>query len=223
MCVNKKNSFFLFNFEITSYCNAECPSCFRTVNEMNNFFPKNTHLKIKTFEDMILSNLDFFNFLRNNKQIVAKFCGEYGDPLMHPQIETLISIANQVFDWVEVFTNGGLRNPKWMKKVLSHFDKLCFRFAIDGLTDEINQIYRKNVNTTLAFDNMIECVKYGSVFWDYTVFSHNYFELNDVILFAEKHNLDLNVRFNKRPFNKISDKDMYKCVEILKSYNVKYY
>ena len=129
----------IFNFEITSYCNADCPSCFRTLYKES--LPSTRHLKIEDFEFLILHNIKFF---KNNQHenLLAKFCGEIGDPLLHPNIEQLISIAETVFDNVEIYTNGGLRNPKWIKNILTRYKKTRFVFGIDGLTDVTNQIYR---------------------------------------------------------------------------------
>ena len=57
--------------------------------------------------------------------------------------------ASMAFDKIEIFTNGGLRSNKFVKDVLKN-PKVHFIFGIDGITDEINQKYRKGVNTKLA-------------------------------------------------------------------------
>jgi len=207
----------LFNFEITSYCNAGCPSCFRT--RKPEIISPNKHLKIEDFEFLILNNI---NFLKNKQYTdqIAKFCGEVGDPLLHPKIEQLISMAECVFDKVEINTNGGIRNPKWIKNILTQYKKTSFVFGIDGLTDVTNQIYRVNVRTDIALKNMIESAKYAFTRWEYTIFTHNYFELPDVIDFARKHNLDLLCRFNGREFNKLDDENIFNCEELLKKNNI---
>lgn len=210
----------MFNFEITSYCNAGCPSCFRTLEKEN--LPLNKHLKIEDFEFLILNNI---NFLKNNQYAnqIAKFCGEVGDPLLHPKIEQLISMAECVFDEVEIYTNGGIRNPKWIKNILTQHKKTSFVFGIDGLTDETNQMYRVNVRTNIALKNMIESAKYAFTRWDYTIFNHNYLELPDVIDFARKNKLKLLCRFNGREFNKLDDENIFNCEGLLKKNNIRYY
>jgi|TARA_Y100001951_G_scaffold42094_1_gene33329 MoaA/NifB/PqqE/SkfB family radical SAM enzyme len=210
----------ILNFEITSYCNADCPSCFRT-REKENLSPYR-HLQVEDFELLVLNNIDFF---KNNQyhKLSAKFCGEIGDPLLHPNIEQLISIAEHVFDNIYIFTNGGIRNAKWIKKILKRYRKTIFVFGIDGLTDETNQMYRVNVRTDIALKNMIESVKHGFTKWHYTIFNHNYQELSDVITFAKKHNLDLLCRFNGREFNKLDDENIVKCEDLLQKNNIGYF
>jgi len=212
----------IFNFEITSYCNAGCPSCFRTRHPEELKLILNKHLKVEDFEFLILHNIKFF---KNNQyeNLLAKFCGEVGDPLLHPNIEQLISIAETVFDNVEIYTNGGIRGPKWIKKILTRYKKTSFVFGIDGLTDEINQIYRVNVRTDIALKNMVESAKYKTPRWDYTIFSHNYYELPDVIKFARKNSLRLLCRINGREFNKLDDENIFICEELLKKNNISYY
>jgi MoaA/NifB/PqqE/SkfB family radical SAM enzyme len=213
----------LFNFEVTSYCNAGCPSCFRTI------FPTEQkrelvikHLKVEDFKFLISHNTNFIYFHLKNQYIklVAKFCGEIGDPLMNPDLSELASIAEDVFDSVEIYTNGGLRNPNWVKNFLEKHKKTHFVFGIDGLTDEINQIYRVNVRTDIALKNMIESAKYAYTRWDYTIFNHNYHELSDVIKFAKKHDLDLLCRFNGREFNKLDDVKINNCEGLLNAHNI---
>ena len=66
----------------------------------------------------LLNNIEFLK--RNNYDIIiAKFCGEIGDPLMNPFLDKITSIAENVFDKVEIYTNGGLRSSEWIKKFLS--------------------------------------------------------------------------------------------------------
>jgi len=210
----------IFNFEITSYCNADCPSCFRTLYKES--LPSTRHLKIEDFEFLILHNIKFF---KNNQHenLLAKFCGEVGDPLLHPNIEQLIGIAETVFDNVEIYTNGGLRNPKWIKNILTRYKKTRFVFGIDGLTDVTNQIYRVNVRTDIALKNMVESAKHRITRWDYTIFNHNYHELPDVIKFSRKNFLKLLCRFNGREFNKLDDENIFICEESLKKNNISYY
>ena len=222
--------FILYNFEISSYCNAGCPSCFRTSLLDSKKYPMNQssymnrlkHLSIDDFQDMLLNNIEFFK-IRNHEQIVAKFCGEVGDPMMHPQLDQLIGIASTVFDKVEIFTNGGLRNSKWIKKMLTKHKKLFFIFGIDGVTDEVNQKYRVNVRTDLAFENMIQSAKLRFTKWDFTIFEHNWHQLQDAINFASKHKIYILVRVNGRAYSKISNQNLIEVEKILKKNNTNYY
>lgn len=224
------SNFLLFNFEITSHCNAKCPSCFRTMmldwkNSWSTevkYMSTLKHLSVDDFEEFILNNVAF---LKNNsyEYIEAKFCGEVGDPLMHPKLEKLIEIASTIFDKVEIYTNGGLRKNIWVKNIIKKYPKLFFVFGIDGITDDVNQKYRIGVRTDLALSNMIESAKHRFTKWDFTIFEHNYHQLQESIDFASKHGIYMLVRVNGRPFSKIQ-KDNLKTVEkILQKNRTNYY
>ena len=211
----------VLNFELTSFCNAHCPTCFRT--KFLKKLPKPlTHLTVDNFETFILENLKFLKH-NNYDRLIAKFCGEIGDPLMNPFLDTITSIAESVFDSVEIYTNGGLRSQKWIKNFLLENKKTTFVFGIDGLNNDINQKYRVNVDTNKALTNMFEASKYRWTRWDYTIFEHNFHELPDVVNMAKKYNLNLICRFNGREFRKINDMDLIKCEDFLKREKVNYY
>jgi MoaA/NifB/PqqE/SkfB family radical SAM enzyme len=214
------DSFVLFNFETTSYCNVKCPSCFRTsLNKYDDKCLKLEHLSIEDFDFFLWENGKYFKSIRSSyNEIVAKFCGELGDPLMHPKMDELALLASRFFDRVEIFTNGGLRNPKWIKSLLQKNEKLYFIFAIDGLTHETNKKYRIGSNTNLAFDNMFESVKHRSTKWDFTVFEHNFQEVEDAIKVALDHKIQMHVRINGRNFSKISEKNLIKLEKDLVKY-----
>tara|TARA_Y100000361_G_scaffold66820_1_gene58751 strand:- start:2257 stop:2952 length:696 start_codon:yes stop_codon:yes gene_type:complete len=222
--------FILYNFELSSYCNAGCPSCFRTslldgekysMNQ-SSYMKKLKHLSIDDFQYMLLNNIEFFK-KRKYEQVVAKFCGEVGDPMMHPQLDQLIGIASTVFDKVEIFTNGGLRNSNWIKKMLIKYKKLFFIFGIDGVTDEVNQKYRVNVRTDIAFENMIQSAKLRFTKWDFTIFEHNWHQLQDAIDLASDHKIYILARVNGRAYSKISDQNLIEVEEILKKNKTNYY
>ena len=227
-------SFVLFNFETTSYCNAKCPSCFRTANlyiedQYHGPIRHFKHLSVEDFEEFLLNNSKYLNSIKSspgNKKydlVVAKFCGEIGDPLMHPEMDKLVSLASMVFNRVEIFTNGGLRNPEWINQILNKNNNLYFVFGIDGVTDEINQKYRIGVRTDLAFSNMLMSVKQRDTKWDFTVFEHNYHQLQDAIDFAEKHEIYINVRINGRPYSKLKKEKISLVEDILKKNSTNYY
>ena len=221
---NSGQTYLILNFEISSYCNADCPSCFRT-HRKELITPIN-HLSVEEFESLILNNINFFKYHTLDSKyefLTARFCGEIGDPLISPHLEDLIRIAETVFDKIDIFTNGGMRSPNWFKKILSHNKKTHFVFGIDGLTDEMNQIYRVKVKTDLAFKNMIESAKHRYTRWDYTIFNHNFHELKDVIGFSKTNGINLQCRFNGREFHKIDDKHLKECEELLLKNDVRYY
>jgi MoaA/NifB/PqqE/SkfB family radical SAM enzyme len=211
-----KPKFILYNFELTTYCNAKCPSCTRTVLDLKNL----KHLPVSDFEDFVFNN---YRFLKSDdREVVAKFCGEVGDPMMHPKLSKIIEMASIAFDKIEIFTNGGLRNNKFVKDILEN-PKVHFIFGIDGTTDEVNQKYRIGVNTKLALSNMIVSAKHRFTKWDYTIFEHNYHQLQDAIDFAEDHGIYILARVNSRPFAKLNPNKLSYVEDILKKNRTNYY
>jgi MoaA/NifB/PqqE/SkfB family radical SAM enzyme len=186
----------IIDFNITNYCNAKCPTCKR--------FNPTKYLEIT--EGLEITHMDFDEYktaIEHNKEYFKNktcyFCGEFGDPLMHPRITDFAELANSVFQEVLIYTNGGLSRDTFFNYVIETENNINVRFGIDGLTHEINSIYRINVNTKLAYKNMVLLAKHNKAWWDYTIFEHNRHEIEDVIQFARDHNVILALRCNLRP------------------------
>ena len=209
-------SFILYNFELSTYCNAKCPTCTRTMMNIKHL----EHLSVNDFEDFVWNNYRFLK--KDTRKIIAKFCGEVGDPMMHPKLLTMVEIASTTFDKIEIFTNGGLRSNKFIRDILK-YEKAHFIFGIDGTTDEINQKYRIGVNTDLALSNMTESAKHRFTKWDYTIFEHNYHQLQDAIDFSKKHGIYIMARVNSRPFSKLKSEKISLVENILKKNKTNYY
>ena len=115
------------NFGITSYCNASCPLCERTI-QIDNL--KINHLSLKK----ILKNLQ--NLPTNMTTVIL--AGDFGDPLMHPDITDIIKMCNDHSKTVRIHTNGGLRNPEWFKHIGQKYPQTEIVFGIDGLDQSTN-------------------------------------------------------------------------------------
>lgn len=208
----------LYNFEISTYCNAKCPTCFRTHTPQ-----KLRHLNIDLFQKFLLK--EFENIKTLNKISIAKFCGELGDPLLHPKIENIIFLASKIFDEVRIYTNGGCRKNTWFYKIMTKYKNLFFVFGIDGTSNEYNRQYRINVNTDLAISNMLSSSEIDSsrTYWEYTVFNFNYQDVQNALGIAKKNNISIKFRFNGRDYCKL---DEYLTDELSKKFNeenIEYY
>lgn len=208
------------DFNITNHCNAKCPTCKRF--DADNYLEITpglnvTHMKFEDFVETIEKNKDFF------KGKIAYFCGEFGDPLMHPQIKEFAEIASEVFSELVIYTNGGLSRKDFFNFVSNTTKNIVVRFGIDGLTHEINNLYRINVNTELAFKNMFFLANYGKAVWDFTIFEHNKHEIEGVVQLAKKHNILVNIRCNLRPdfhhVKRITRKDYDDFICMMKKYD----
>jgi MoaA/NifB/PqqE/SkfB family radical SAM enzyme len=212
-----------FDFNITNFCNAKCPTCKRFSLDHYLQVEKNLKVSHMAFED-------FKTVVERNKAIfensICTFCGEFGDPLMHPKIKEFTELASNVFKMVCIFTNGGLTRKSLFDYIINANKNIIVRFGIDGLTHETNNKYRINVNTELAYNNMFLLAKHGKAWWDYTIFEHNQHEIEDAIKLAEKHNLMLYLRCNLRSsvfgVNRISNLDFEKYKKLSEKYNNNY-
>lgn len=135
-------------FNITNHCNAKCPLCPRFVNETENVKVPLIHLSKNVIIDTF----------KNYKNIL--FCGDFGDPLMHPAIEEIIKASFDLGVILWIHTNGGLRNNDFFYRIATFYPNVKITFSIDGLKDT-NHIYRKNVDFDLAFSNLLTFAKYS--------------------------------------------------------------
>tara|TARA_B100002019_G_scaffold86445_1_gene74893 strand:- start:3453 stop:4187 length:735 start_codon:yes stop_codon:yes gene_type:complete len=197
-----------FDFNITNYCNAGCPTCKRYTrpnnpyeeNVIKPFLQQNKiHMNFSDYKKIILFNEEMFA----GKD--AQFCGEFGDPFMHPKIEDFTLFSCEIFDLLRINTNAGFNRKKYLKNVAHLKDKICIHFSIDGMTHETNNVYRVGVNTDLAFENMIywneltrESRVRTSVAWDFVVFQHNLEDVEEVVDFAMKNEIFLTLKINLR-------------------------
>ena len=131
-----------FDFTISSYCNAACPSCKRY--EDHNFIEynpdqplhpglKQLHMDFDTYKSIIERDIELF------KDKSVTFEGELGDALVHPNILKFIDYSSSVFKRLRIVTNGGLRTSKFFNDLGNTYNNLEIMFSIDGLDNEINQ------------------------------------------------------------------------------------
>jgi MoaA/NifB/PqqE/SkfB family radical SAM enzyme len=209
----------IIDFNITNYCNAKCPSCKRF--DVDNYLQTERNLRVEhmdfnSWKKVVEKNQNLF------KDMICYFCGEFGDPLMHPKIKDFCEVGSNIFKEVVIYTNGGVNRPDLINYIKSTDKNIVVRFGIDGLTEEINNKYRINVNTNLAYNNMFNLSSVNKARWDYTIFEHNLFEISNVIALALKHRIPLMLRFNLRPsrfgVNRISFEDVITIRKLMNDY-----
>jgi len=209
----------IIDFNITNHCNAKCPTCKRfspyDYLELDHNL-KVFHMDYDRFKKIIEDNEIYF------RKTTCYFCGEFGDPMMHPKIKDFAQTANTHFKNVEIYTNGALNRKEFIDYVINTKNNIVLRFGIDGLTHEINNKYRINAKTEIAFKNMLAVAKVNKAKWDYTLFEHNFHELENVIKYAIDNNIKLMIRCNLRPsvfgINRIQKQDYGKFLELAEKY-----
>lgn len=221
-----------FDISITSWCNANCPSCSRIkdplspkINVKNEYALHQglvqQHMDVKVFKKIVSRDLSSF------KGCTCSFEGELGDPMVHPQVASFIDIGCKTFFSLKVVTNGGVRNHQFYKNIGKKYKNLFFCFAIDGIDDDSNQIYRVNVNTKKAYENMFSFTENAlprnnpitgeplpATTLYYNIFSHNWFEIPEILNLVKDYFIKLIFRVNTRPKFKISESNLKRCQDL---------
>jgi MoaA/NifB/PqqE/SkfB family radical SAM enzyme len=152
-------------FELTSHCNLHCPQCARFDQQgFQNKYLKLEHLNFKQIEKNLCVDQ-----LTQLPEIL--FEGDYGEPLMHPEIEYILNYFSN--NNKTVVTNGSLRSISWWKQ-LAKIPNLSVMFSIDGIDQTTNSTYRINSNFDKIIDNATAFIAAGgTAVWKYIVFKHN--------------------------------------------------
>lgn len=187
-----------FELSVTSYCQANCPLCARTDREtgkLKSFIPLQ-HVKWEKLLKLIRDVAHYSNVRK------IQICGDYGDPLMHPDIEKIIAEINLYGLLASLHTNGGLRDASFYERLAEEADIIII-FAIDGMDEPTNSKYRIGVNFDKAMENMLLFAKLTSHLrqksqWDFLVFDYNYHQMDDALKLAKDNGIGLNFRINKR-------------------------
>tara|TARA_R110002074_G_scaffold166722_15_gene327530 strand:+ start:762 stop:1514 length:753 start_codon:yes stop_codon:yes gene_type:complete len=233
--------FTMIDFAISSFCQAKCRSCARTNDETGDkedwLVPK--HMKLETFK----------NVIGNMKAplVAIQFCGELGDPMMHPQIEEFIDVAlNKLVEnkirlqldeqlqpsgprpTLVISTNGGLRDPEFYTRIGNKYNNnpiskkiVDIHFGIDGMDHDTNWLYREGVDWQRAMDNMNAWLNTNNnTTWWFLIFSWNWKQIPMAYEYATKNKIKIEFKFNNRDFGLISDQDKQEAYEILKNLGV---
>jgi len=152
------------HYEITSYCNLKCPLCSRT-KLGDAMVPE--HLTYEAIKKTVHKDLNF-----------VLFCGNLGDPLMHPDCDKIFSLFNENVH-MQINTNGTIRDPKWYRKMAKR-KNLIMEFSIDGLEDT-NHLYRVDADWDSIMKNTEAFIKAGGIArWSFIFFKHNEHQFEDV-------------------------------------------
>ena len=203
-------------FSVTTYCQAKCPLCARISSKTleKAEWINLRHLKASQYKNAV-------DQLLPNR--IIDFCGDYGDPMMHPEIGEFIDYAIQKGHKVVLHTNGGIRSPEWYSNIAKKYksqDCLCMCFALDGIDHETNSKYRVGVDFDRALENMLAFAKessWHSTVWNFLVFDFNYHQMDDIKELCEKNNIiflpHMNERVHKNYDHLIKDNILKKQLE----------
>lgn len=199
------SKFNVLELDITNYCQAKCPLCPReNVHDQNSqqVFD-NTHMSVDHFKKVLDGIPPHIKRLY--------FCGDYGDPMMHPKIGDIIDLSVQKGLDVEISTNGALRKPEWYTKIGNqHGRKLHIIFAIDGINAQEHARYRINVDFEKAWANFEAFSKTkAETSWQFILFNYNFNSVPKAMSIANQMKVRFIMLINYRPWgeNRITDPD----------------
>ena len=185
--------------ELTSFCNAECPSCERQQTRDSHYLiPELNHNvldynNIKKWFDYDFPNLE-----------TVHLCGNIDEPILHPELINIVEFfSSKVKSNVLISTNGCARDKKFWK-TLSNIKNVIVIWGIDGLQNTYH-IYRKNLNWNKIYKNFTYFNKNGGKsIWQFIEFEHNYHQINDAREFSKEHSFKFfNLINSNRENNKI--------------------
>ena len=154
------------HIEPTNICTLRCPGCART--QFIDKWPQHWH-NHNIDINQILKFLDI-----DLTGIRINLCGNYGDPIYHPDLIEFADKLKQQGAILSITTNGSYKKTDWWKnfvKVLTVNDTIVF--SVDGTPENFTQ-YRVNADWNSIHEAMTVCASSScKTKWKYIPFSYN--------------------------------------------------
>lgn len=167
--------------ELTDKCNAACPQCPRT--DLQTGRESELVFDVSLDPDLLLHRIRQLPQLRS-----VMFCGNYGDPVMHPDLLHLSREIRKMNKWVIIHTNGGLRPVSWWSELGEIIGSSGYvAFALDGATKESHEQYRVNTSFDRVLENAQAFIKAGGrASWRFLEFDHNADEFDEAFFMSKE-------------------------------------
>jgi radical SAM protein with 4Fe4S-binding SPASM domain len=174
-------------FELTNYCNLRCPVC-----------PTGIHAVRRKAQSM---PPDLFQRVIDQvgPYLLTASLWAWGEPNLHPQLQQILKAARTHRFATLLSTNGHNLTDERVIKAIIEEPPTYLIVAIDGLTDEINSIFRKGAKLQNALEGIRILAdlkkKRGSVLpvlhMRFIVMKHNQHQVPQLQEFARDHHFDL--------------------------------
>lgn len=126
------------HIELTNICTLKCPGCART--QFIDQFGK--HWKNHSLNQLELDQ--FLDVDLTDKVVVL--CGNYGDPIYHPEFFEMVHLFKRKKSLIRLITNGSYKDQLWWEKLCSYLDPTDeIVFSVDGSPDNFAK-YRINAD-----------------------------------------------------------------------------
>ena len=154
--------------ELSSYCNANCPLCPRNLFG----YTYNTGYTAKNLTLAEVKQILNPKFISQLDKVT--FEGNYGDPLMNPELLDIVDYINKP---INLFTNASMQTKTFWEKLAK--TKTTVYFALDGLSDT-HSIYRQKTDYNKIIANATAFINAGgSAVWKMIKFGHNKHQIDD--------------------------------------------
>lgn len=166
--------------EPSSRCNAWCPACPRNINGYGvNDQIVEQDLTTARFQEVLdqLPNLH-----------AVQLCGNYGDPIIAPNIMEIIEISKKRVKKIQIHTNGSLRSTKWWAELAYQLKdhEHDVWFGIDGLAG-VHEIYRQATSFNKVINNSNAFIKNGGyATWQFIPYAHNEHQIKDCLKLSQE-------------------------------------
>jgi len=195
--------------EISSYCQAKCPMCSRNYHgHLPNPKLIEKNMSLATYKKLLTPNV-----ITSINTI--SMSGNFGDPIINNDLLNMIEYSVKINPciYLDIYTNGGIRNVQWWKKLAKVLPKKhLVRFGLDGLEDT-HSLYRINTDYNKIIKNATEFINAGGrAQWVFIEFKHNEHQLDQ----ARQLSKDLGFesfqekqtnRFYGNPWHNVYDKE----------------
>ena len=154
------------HIEPTNICTLKCPGCARTqfINSWGKYWKNHSInlLHLESFLDIDLSEKS------------VGLCGNYGDPIYHPEFFELIKLLKNKNAQIVLITNGSYKTQGWWQdlcQLLDDSDEVVF--SVDGDPSNFS-IYRVNADWASIETGMTVVGKsHVKSKWKYIPFNYN--------------------------------------------------
>lgn len=195
-----------FHIEPTNICMLKCAGCARTR------FIQQWPQRWKNHNLDINHVMSFLDIDLRDKNI--QFCGNYGDPIYHPNLVELVAAFKNRNAIVEITTNGSYRTEKWWNDLCDQLDSRdSIRFSIDGIPENFTQ-YRVNADWASIELGIKTCIRRNiKTEWKYISFSYNVASIDQAKKLSQdlgvtEFQLDASDRFDSQTEYLIPEEDM---------------
>lgn len=174
-------------FEITNYCNLQCPVCPTGIKAIER---KKQSMDVDLFERLID---------QVGPYLLTASLWAWGEPLLHPQIEDILRAIRKHQIATFISTNGQTLNDDKVLNALINEPPTYLIVAIDGLTDETNTKFRSGAKLEPALAGIRKLaelkrqrrVQLPVLHMRFIVMKHNQHQIADLHDFARDHHFDL--------------------------------